>query len=209
MKAKLLTLCSSMRIMPLVAYSTGSQKCKNLAQILSAELDDNKKRLAGEFSQEPAMLMIVDRNRDRLTPLRLPWSYQAMVHEHLSYSNGRVIYGGLANKEISLAEAHDDFFSKVLFENFGKTIEHSTTLLKEAAMEQNEQKASLTSLKGLEYIAERLPEVKRKANLAQRHFEVVEYLSEIVKEHQLLDLSRLEGELIDSKLGVHTFDVIC
>jgi hypothetical protein len=207
MKNKLLTLCSSLRITPTLAFSTGSQKCKNLAQILDAELDQLRKSCKGEFKEEPTMMMIVDRNRDRITPLRLPWNYQAMMYEHLDYRNGRVKYGGIANKEANLSEVHDSFYSKNLFENLGKTIEQSTTLLKEAAKEQSMQHASLNTLQGMEYIAEKLPEVKKKANLAQKHFEIIEYLSELVREKKLLDISRLESEIIDTKLGVHTFDV--
>lgn len=207
MKSKLTSLCASLRIAPTVAYSTGSQKCKNLAQILSAELDELKRTSKGELQEDPSLLMIVDRNRDKLTPLRLPWSYQALIFEHLAYHNGRVTYGGLAHKEVSLSETHDTFYCKNLFENFGKTIENSTTLLKEAAKEHGAQHAALNTLQGMEYLAEKLPEIKKKTNLAQRHFEIVEYISELVREKKLLDISRLESEIIDTKLGVHTFDV--
>lgn len=207
MKTKLLTLCSSLRVVPTIAYSTGSQKCKNLGQILSAELEELKKAYKAELKSEPAMLMIVDRNRDRLTPLRLPWSYQSMVHEHLIYQDGRVIYGGLAHKEANFEEAHDGFYRGIMFENFGKTINASSALLKEAAREQSASHASLNSLQGLEFIAERLPEIKKKVHLAQKHFEIVEYMSEIVKERKLLDMSKIEAEIIDTKLGAFTFDV--
>lgn len=174
---------------------------------MSAELNELKRTCKGQLNEEPSLLMIVDRNRDKLTPLRLPWSYQAMIFEHLAYHNGRVTYGGVAQKEANLSETHDSFYSKNLFENFGKTIDQSTTLLKEAAKEHSAQHAALNTLQGMEYIAEKLPEIKKKTNLAQRHFEIVEYMSELVREKKLLDISRIESEIIDTKLGVHTFDV--
>lgn len=206
-KNRLMSLLASLRVAPTVGYSTGSQKCQGLAQILSAEIDQFKTEFKSDLLPIESMIMIVDRDRDRMTPLRLPWTYQAMIYEHFNCVNGRVTYGGLANKEISLSEEHDQYYKENLFSDFGKTIKESTKLLKEAAAESKEGHASLNTLKGMEYLADRLPEIKRKVNLAQRHFEVVETLSEIVKKHKLLDLTRVESEVFDTKLGMHTFDV--
>jgi Sec1 family len=202
-----MTLLASLRVAPSVAYSTGSMKCQGLAQIISVEIDQFRKEYSSELRTTEAMIMIVDRDRDRMTPLRLPWTYQAMMYEHFDYTNGRVKYGGVANKEISLSEEHDHYFKANLYSDFGQTIAQSTKLLKEAAKERNESHGSLNTLAGMEYLVDRLPEIKRKVNLAQRHFEIVETLSEIVKQHKLLDLTRVETEIFDTKLGIHTFDV--
>lgn len=59
----------------------------------------------------------------------------------------------------------------------------------------------------MEYVAEKLPEIIRKSNLASKHYELIEILSEKVKRSKLIDQVPVEGEIIDSKLGTHTFDV--
>ena len=59
----------------------------------------------------------------------------------------------------------------------------------------------------MEYVAEQLPEIIRKSNLASKHYEIIEVLSEKAKRLKLIDQVPVEGEIVDSKLGTHTFDV--
>jgi hypothetical protein len=42
------------------------------------------------LTQVPPLLLILDRRNDPITPLLSQWTYQAMVHELLGISNGRV-----------------------------------------------------------------------------------------------------------------------
>jgi hypothetical protein len=42
------------------------------------------------LSQAPPLLLILDRRNDPVTPLLTPWTYEAMVHELLGISHGRV-----------------------------------------------------------------------------------------------------------------------
>lgn len=41
-------------------------------------------------TETPPILLILDRRSDPVTPLLNQWTYQAMVHELLGISNGRV-----------------------------------------------------------------------------------------------------------------------
>lgn len=43
--------------------------------------------------QTAPLLMILDRRNDPVTPLLTQWTYQAMVHELLGITNGRVSLG--------------------------------------------------------------------------------------------------------------------
>lgn len=41
-------------------------------------------------TENPPLLLILDRRNDPVTPLLTQWTYQAMVHEVLGIRNGRV-----------------------------------------------------------------------------------------------------------------------
>ena len=207
MKTRLMGLLLSLRINPTILFSTGSSKCQSLAQLMAAEFEGFGRQAREQLSQSNATLLIVDRSRDKLTPLRLPWHYLSMIEEHLHLQAGRVKYGGIANKEANLTEAHDKFYQAHLFENFGKAIEKSTAFLKKTSDEQKSHTENLNSLKGLEYVAEKLPDIIRQSNLAQKHYEFIELITEKVKRNRLLDQCGLESEIFDSKLATHTFDV--
>ncbi|KAG6810113.1 hypothetical protein H0H92_013255 [Tricholoma furcatifolium] len=44
-------------------------------------------------TQDAPLLLILDRRNDPITPLLIPWTYQAMVHEHMGIRDGEHRYG--------------------------------------------------------------------------------------------------------------------
>jgi hypothetical protein len=131
-----------------------------------------------------------------------------MIYEHLNYYNGRVKYGGqLANKEASFTELHDRFFAESLFLNFGKIIDKSSDFLRTTSEESKNHHETMKTLEDMEYVADQLPDLKRRTNLARKHFEIIECLTEVVTKNKLMDINQTEVEIVDTKLGIHTFDV--
>ena len=207
-KEGLLSLLLSLRCYPTIFHTTGSLKCQNVAKLLTVELDSHYKASKSDFPHSNAILMIVDRSKDRLTPLKMPFYYQSLIYEHLQYHAGRVNYGGMSKKEVSVSELHDPFFSARLFDHFGQVVSKSVAFVKKMSEVHKEHKESLGGgLAQLEYVAEQLPEIKKKTNLSTKHFEVVELITEKIKQHKLIEIEKVESEIIDTKLGLHTFDV--
>lgn len=69
-------------------------------------------------------VLILDRREDPVTPLLNQWTYQAMIHELLGLTNNRVDLKHLAHlsdemKEVVLSCDEDEFFNKIMFNNFG------------------------------------------------------------------------------------------
>ena len=57
--------------------------------------------ILGKVSNHPSMRkLIVDRRNDPVTPLLSQWTYQAMVHEMLGITNGRVKIDGEEKLEL-------------------------------------------------------------------------------------------------------------
>jgi vacuolar protein sorting-associated protein 45 len=214
-KSKLLSLLSSLRIFPNIHYSSGSKSCQSVAQILSAELDSLDPQSKKDFKHtSTALLLIVDRQKDQITPLRLPWYYQvravlsqAMLYEHLDFSHGIVKYGGLAQKEASLSELYDDFYRDNMYDNFGKIIQKSTNFLVAVKNDNQSHATQGKTLEELEYVAEKLPEIKRNQNLSIKHFEIIECLADLVQRFRLMDMNQTEVQLLEGKVTVNSFDV--
>jgi vacuolar protein sorting-associated protein 45 len=66
----------------------------------------------------------MDRKNDPITPLLKQWTYQAMVHELLGISNGRVDLSKVPdvkpeNREVVLSVEHDNFYKTNMLLNFG------------------------------------------------------------------------------------------
>ena len=64
-----------------------------------------------------ALLLILDRREDPITPLLTQWTYQAMVHELLGLNYNRVVLKGAANlkkdlEEVVLSCTQDEFFAQ-------------------------------------------------------------------------------------------------
>ena len=70
-----MSLLMSLRVNPTILHSTGSSKCQSLAQLLATDLEAFSKQNKDQMTRQNAVLLIVDRDRDKLTPLRLPWKY--------------------------------------------------------------------------------------------------------------------------------------
>lgn len=208
-------MLSSLRIFPNIHYSTGSKACQSVAQILAAELDSLDPQAKKEFRHtSTALLLIIDRTKDQISPLRLPWYYQvrsdlskAMLYEHLDFNHGIVRYGGLAQKEASLSELYDDFYRDSMYDNFGKIIQKSTNFLVAVKNEQQTHTSKGKTLEELEYVAEKLPEIKRNQNLSIKHFEIIECLADLVQRQRLMDMNQTEVQLLEGKVTVNSFDV--
>lgn len=69
-----------------------------------------------EGCKSDAVILIMDRSEDPVSPLLNQWTYEAMVHELIGISNNRVIMENVPSdgqKNIVLNAQHDEFYSKV------------------------------------------------------------------------------------------------
>lgn len=88
----------SLKKRPIIRYERMSPMARRLGQELVYQMNQGQPDL-WEFRKTATapLLLILDRRNDPVTPLLTQWTYQAMVHELLGITNGRV----------SLADAPD------------------------------------------------------------------------------------------------------
>lgn len=112
---------------PKIRYDEGSEVCQLLAQELDSKVKKDamfvEKMSRGGESGETTIL-ILDRREDPVTPLLNQWTYQAMIHELIGLKDNRVDLRHLSHlseemKEVVLSSDDDEFFQKIMFNNFG------------------------------------------------------------------------------------------
>ena len=181
------------------------------------------------MSSEPALfdfrpsatqpvLLILDRRNDPVTPLLTQWTYQAMVHELLGITNGRVDMSNAPDikdelREVVISPEQDSFFAKNLYENFGDLGAHV-----KAYVGEYQAKSFSTSAEGsgtstpnagarnrIETIAdmkkfvEEYPEFRKLGGNVSKHVALIGELSRLVGIKKLLEVSELEQSLASAE----------
>lgn len=147
----------------------------------------------------PPLLLILDRRNDPVTPLLSQWTYQAMVHELMGITNGRVSLAGAQDvggelKEIVLSADQDPFFAQNLYDNFGDL----GASIKRYVLEYQSRTASSSSIEtvqDMKKFVEEYPEFRKLGGNVAKHVALLGELSRRVEVEGLLEISELEQSL--------------
>lgn len=207
------SLLALKKIDPLIRYDRNSPLAKKLA----AELVYKIKQESQLFSQlekqqlssfggkraaiadTPPVLLIIDRKNDPVTPLLTPWTYQAMVHEHIGIVNNRVDMSkvpdvDLEQKEVVLSADQDPFFKKTMYLNFGDL---GASIKDYVGQYQAKTKLNknIESIDDMKRFVQDYPEFRRLSGNVSKHVAIVSELSRLIGVHDLLQVSQLEQSL--------------
>jgi vacuolar protein sorting-associated protein 45 len=192
----------SLKKKPLIRYESNSILCKKLASEIAYTIQNEGPLFDFRKPDSQPLLVLLDRRNDPITPLLNPWTYQAMVHELVGISNGRV---DLPTQEIVLT-IDDTFFQSTMFLNFGDLGSSIKTLVEEFQKTHHSQ-LKLTSIEEMKKFIENYPDFKKVGGNVSRHVSLVSELSKRVEGGRLLELGELEQSLavsnshsVDSKI---------
>ncbi|SGY81242.1 BQ5605_C009g05488 [Microbotryum silenes-dioicae] len=204
-------LLLSLKKKPLIRYERMSPLAKKLGQELMYQINEDGREL-WDFrkSASAPLLLLLDRRNDPVTPLLSQWTYQAMVHELLGITNGRVSLADAPEvreelKEIVLSPDQDPFFAANLYDNFGDLGAHLSTYVQDYST-----KSATSNAKNIETVAdmkrfiEEYPEFRKLGGNVSKHVALVGELSRLVHARNLLEVSELEQSLASNES--HTSD---
>lgn len=80
----------SLKKRPIIRYERMSPMAKRLGTELLYQMNNQPELWEFRKTATAPLLLILDRRNDPVTPLLSQWTYQAMVHELLGITNGRV-----------------------------------------------------------------------------------------------------------------------
>jgi vacuolar protein sorting-associated protein 45 len=155
----------------------------------------SQKSLFSNLRQNTAVVLVLDRKDDPVTPLLLQWTYQAMTHDHLTITNNRVeIAKGAEKKEQLVLSEQDPFYRENMYKNFGD-LGIAIKDLVDQYKEKMQINQNITSIEDMKNFVEQYPEFKKLSGNVSKHVKIVEELQRYIQRRQLLTVSELEQEL--------------
>ena len=189
----------SLKKKPLIRYERNSLMAKKLATEISYQITQEEQLFDFRKLDTPPILLILDRRDDPVSPLLMQWTYQAMVHELLKISNGRVDLSDVPDirselKEIVLSQDQDPFFKKNMYLSFGD-LGNTIKDYVEQYQSKTQSNAKLESIADMKRFVENYPEFRKLSGNVSKHVTLVGELSRRVTVDGLLDVSELEQSL--------------
>ena len=196
----IVALLLSLKKNPLVRYEKNSLVAKKLATEIRYQITQEELLFDFRKMDTPAILLIVDRRDDPITPLLSQWTYQAQVHELLGIHNGRVDLSAVPDvrpelKEIVLSQDQDPFFKKNMYQNFGDLGGNIKEYV-EQYQDRTKSSAQIESISDMKRFVEDYPEFRKLSGNVSKHVALVSELSRRVSAESLLDVSELEQSLV-------------
>lgn len=192
MEEGLLSCILSLRVLPQVRYLRDNQDCFQLAQRVAKQVSHLRGKAAREFSREAAVALVLERREDPLTPLGIDWSYQSLISELTEFDDNKV---KVSNEEFNLNVVHDAFYRENRFKNYGDLANNLNTLMKKFSS-QKEQNRELDNFEDMQRALHKMPEFKKQSANMKKHYSIVSEITKQVNSRGLLDLSRLEQEIM-------------
>jgi vacuolar protein sorting-associated protein 45 len=147
----------------------------------------------------PPILVIIDRRNDPITPLLTQWTYQAMVHDLLGITNGRVHLPATSDlppsqSELVLNPDQDPFFLHNMYLNFGDLGANIKDYV-DQFQTKTKSNANIESIADMKRFVEDYPEFRRLSGNVSKHVGLIGELSRRVDRGKLLSVSELEQNL--------------
>lgn len=183
----------SLKRRPAIRYERNSLVGQTLAREMQRIMETEDKLFDFTKIDTPAILLILDRKNDPITPLLTQWTYQAMVHDQLTIRNGRVTLPNEREdlRDIVLTADADPFFSQNMFLNFGDLggVVKSYVESYQARTDSNKKMDTIGDMKKF---IEQYPEFRKLSGNVSKHVALMSELSRVVSERKLLEVSELE-----------------
>ncbi|KAJ3300080.1 vacuolar protein sorting-associated protein 45 [Borealophlyctis nickersoniae] len=194
-----LAVLLSLKKKPLIRYEKSSILAKKLATEISYQIQQEGPLFDFRRTDTPPILLLMDRRNDPVSPLLNQWTYQAMVHDLLGISNGRVDLSQMPDvkpemKEIVLSLDQDSFYKETLYLNLGdlgaKIKEYVDTY-----QVKHKSSQSIESIADMKKFVEDYPEFRKLSGNVTKHVTLVGELSRLVAKQKLMEVGELEQSL--------------
>ena len=99
------------------------------------------------------------------------------------------------NEEFNMNVIHDQFYKDNRFKNYGELANNLNTLMKKFSAQKDENK-DLDNFEDMQRALHKMPEFKKQSANMKKHYSIVSEITKQVNSRDLLNLSRLEQEIM-------------
>lgn len=181
---------------PIIRYERESQIAKKMAISVMQRMKEE-----GDLfhTQGQAVLLVLDRRDDPVTPLLQQWTYQAMVHELVGIENNRVDLSKVPDirkelREVVLNPQEDEFYKKSMYLNFGELGKSVKQLVADYQVKTKDT-TKVDTIEEMQRFVDNYPEFRQMAGNVSKHVSMMQELSRLVSTRKLMDVSELEQDL--------------
>ncbi|KAG5489923.1 hypothetical protein JKF63_00040 [Porcisia hertigi] len=201
MSESVISMLLSTNRRPLIRYREGSRLSEKLATEVAARMKSVHATFP-DLKATESVLVIVDRKDDPVTPLLMPWTYEAMIHELIGFQRGNevVIDDPDAKPEDRvhiLTPQTDAFFLKHRYSDWGQVCVAVSEMVK-TYKEMNKFDRNTVSLDEIKNFMSLFPEARKKSMQVTRHCAITSELVAEINGRNLTRLSVLEQDIISN-----------
>jgi len=192
----LLACLLSVKKRPIIRY----QRESGIAKKMAITVMHRMKEEADLFhTQGQAVLLVIDRRDDPVTPLLQQWTYQAMVHELIGINNNRVDLSKVPDirkelREVVLHPMQDEFYRQSMYLNFGELGKSVKGLVADYQVKTKDT-TKVDTIEDMQKFVDNYPEFRAMAGNVSKHVTMMQELSRQVSLRKLMDVSELEQDL--------------
>jgi vacuolar protein sorting-associated protein 45 len=183
------SLVCALKLRAGIHYDANSPLCLDIGSRVATQVSSNMDLFQSALT--PAIVILIDRRSDPLTPLVHGWSYQTLVHEILGIRNNVVALKSDPSKSVVLDERTDEFFANHLFTNFGNVGEAANKLT-ENVKSQHVDVREITDIEGLKKFIHSYPVFQKKQAVAAKHMALLGDVTNAFRAENLMLLGALE-----------------
>ncbi|KAL7006279.1 vacuolar protein sorting-associated protein 45 [Cystobasidiomycetes sp. EMM_F5] len=203
----------SLKKKPIIRFERMSPMAKKLGQEIQQLISAESTLFDFRPSATQPVLLILDRRNDPVTPLLTQWTYQAMVHDLMGITNGRVDLSKAPDiredvREVVISPEQDSFFARNLYDNFGDLGANVKAYVNEyqnksfstgsggsASGTSTPGKNRIETIADMKRFVEEYPEFRKLGGNVSKHVALIGELSRLVSANRLLEVSELEQSL--------------
>eukprot|EP00796_Vickermania_ingenoplastis_P005148 gene5148-3698_t len=193
------SLMAAQKCVPIIRYQGRSETASRVAADLVDILRHDQELY--NFPTRDTVLLIVDRSDDPLTPLMTPWTYQAMLHEHVGIQHNVVYLPGDGvddeAKQLVVSAKDDPLFAENMFRQWGEVCVNVKAAV-DRCKEVVSVDRSAASMEDLQMLLQSVPESRSMTLTATKHVALASHMSEMIKRSCLLEVSLLEQQMYSS-----------
>eukprot|EP01130_Rhizamoeba_saxonica_P016526 TRINITY_DN7659_c0_g1_i1.p1 TRINITY_DN7659_c0_g1~~TRINITY_DN7659_c0_g1_i1.p1 ORF type:complete len:560 (-),score=113.59 TRINITY_DN7659_c0_g1_i1:63-1742(-) len=187
----------SLRVRPYIRYQRSSDCASIIAQELSDRINIASRSLFQWKNNVAPLLLILDRRDDPVTPLLTPWTYQAMIHEHIGIDNNLVdmteINPNIPEEleKMVMSPSQDEFYKENMFKDFGDL----GVAIKEIAdkyQKDHHMHQDISDIAEIKRFIENYQDYKTLGTQVNKHVSVMESLKNKLVEDELLRVSAIQ-----------------
>ncbi|CAJ1012520.1 putative Sec1 family [Leishmania naiffi] len=186
---------------PIIRHREGSKASEKLAVEVAARMKSVHATFP-DLKATESVLVILDRKDDPITPLLMPWTYEAMIHELIGFQRGNEVAiddpdAKPEDRVHVVTPQTDAFFGKHRYSDWGQVCVAVSEMVK-TYKEMNKFDRNTVSLDEIRNFMNRFPEARKQSAQVTRHCAITSELVAEINGRNLTRLSVLEQDIISN-----------